>query len=108
MTERAPPRDHRREVTDRVVELMESGTAPWQQTWENRPLHMPMNPTTGKSYRGGNVRDLLIEATQRGFEDPRWSTYKQSAEKGWQVRKIERVSPYVDRLKRRQNSNRGS
>jgi antirestriction protein ArdC len=51
--ERAPPHDYRKEVTDRVVELMEAGTASWQQTWENRPLHLPMNPPIGKFYRGG-------------------------------------------------------
>ena len=26
----------------------------------------------------------------RGYDDPRWMTYKQAAEQGWQVRKGER------------------
>jgi antirestriction protein ArdC len=92
MTDRAPPHDYRREVTDKVIELMQSGTAPWQQPWTSNSPRMPMNPTTGKQYRGGNVLSLLIEGMSRGYDDNRWMTYRQAAEKGWQVRKGEKGS----------------
>src|SRR6185312_603670 len=33
---------------------------------------------------------LMATALQRGSDDPRWLTYKQAAENGWQVRKGEK------------------
>jgi antirestriction protein ArdC len=53
---------------------------------------MPFNPTTQKPYRGGNVVSLMIAAMRKGYGDPRWCTYKQAAEKGWQVRKGEKAT----------------
>jgi antirestriction protein ArdC len=50
---------------------------------------MPYNPTTDNAYKGGNVIWLMTVANQKGYTDPRWMTYKQAQEKGWQVRKGE-------------------
>ena len=49
-----------------------------------------MNPTTGKAYRGGNVIHLFAVAMSRGYDDPRWMTYRQAQEHDWQVRKGEK------------------
>ncbi len=54
---------------------------------------MPVNQTTGKPYRGGNALYLMITALEKGYVDPRWMTYKQSAEKNWQVRRGEKGTP---------------
>jgi len=51
---------------------------------------MPFNPTTLNPYRGGNALHLMLTAQLRGYEDPRWLTYKQAAEHGWQVREGEK------------------
>jgi antirestriction protein ArdC len=51
---------------------------------------MPMNPTTGREDRGSNAVHLMATGLARGYEDPRWMTYKQAAENGWQVRKGEK------------------
>lgn len=85
-------RDFRQEVTDNIVQMLEKGVAPWQKPWEPSAsaLGMPMNPTTEKSYRGGNAIHLMATALRRGYDDPRWMTYKQAAENGWQVRKREK------------------
>jgi len=85
-------RDFRQEVTDRIVNMLENGVAPWQKPWEpgNAPLGMPTNPTTEKAYRGGNAIHLMATALHRGYEDPRWMTYKQAADQGWQVRRGEK------------------
>ena len=50
----------------------------------------PFNPTTGRYYRGINV--LILGMDLRAFTtgDPRWMTYQQAAEAGWQVRKGEK------------------
>lgn len=85
-----PRRDFRQEVTDQIVEMLEKGTAPWQKPWEPGAFQLPFNPTTDKSYRGGNALHLMAVATQRGYEDPRWLTYRQAHENGWQVRKGEK------------------
>jgi len=85
----APPsskRDLRQEITDQIIRALEQGTAPWQKPWQAGALELPFNPATGKSYRGGNVIQLMIEASGRGYEDPRWLTYRQAHENGWQVR----------------------
>ena len=81
-------RDHRQEVTDSIVKMLEDGVAPWQKPWES--AGMPFNPTTDKAYRGGNAVHLMATGLYRGYEDPRWMTYKQAAENGWQVRKGEK------------------
>ena len=86
-----PKRDFRQEVTDNIVALLEKGVAPWQKPWTAQPQSaLPANPTTGKAYRGGNVVHLLAVGFQRNYSDPRWMTYKQASEQGWQVRKGEK------------------
>ena len=81
-------RDFRQEVTDSIVRMLEEGVAPWQKPWE--ATGVPLNPTTGKSYRGGNAIHLMATGIRRSFEDPRWMTYRQASEQGWQVRKGEK------------------
>jgi antirestriction protein ArdC len=85
-------RDFRREVTDRIISMLETGVAPWQKPWNpaDASLDMPMNPTTGKAYRGGNAIHLMATGLLRGYADPRWMTYKQAAGRGWQVRRGEK------------------
>jgi antirestriction protein ArdC len=88
----APKRDFRQEVTDNLVQMLEKGVAPWQKPWDSSmaSIDMPLNPTTGKTYRGGNTLHLIATALQKNYDDPRWMTYKQAAENGWQVRKGEK------------------
>ena len=81
-------RDHRQEVTDSIISLLEQGVAPWQKPWQG--IGIPTNPTTDKAYRGGNAVHLMATALQRGYDDPRWMTYKQAAENDWQVKKGEK------------------
>jgi antirestriction protein ArdC len=85
-------RDFRQEVTDRIINMLENGVAPWQKPWNaaDASVDMPMNPTTGKTYRGGNAIHLLATSLRRGYCDPRWMTYRQAAELAWQVRKGEK------------------
>ncbi|MBV8729372.1 MAG: ArdC family protein [Acidobacteriia bacterium] len=85
------PRDFRQEVTDNIVALLEKGVAPWQKPWDAQSqLAMPVNPTTDRAYRGGNAIHLLAVGLERNYEDPRWMTYKQASEQGWQVRRGEK------------------
>jgi antirestriction protein ArdC len=91
---RTEGRDFRQEVTDNIIRMLEQGVAPWQKPWapgaSALALGMPMNPTTDRAYRGGNAVHLLATQLQRGYNDPRWMTYKQASEQGWQVRRGEK------------------
>jgi antirestriction protein ArdC len=91
-TSAQPKRDFRQEVTDRIVTMLENGVAPWQKPWNpaEASVGMPFNPTTERSYRGGNAIHLMATGIRQGYDDPRWMTYKQAADRGWQVRRGEK------------------
>ena len=87
------PRDHYQEVTDRIIAALEAGTPPWRRPWDPDKAGgpaMPRNATTGQRYRGINVLMLGMSALAFSSGDPRWATYKQAEDRGWQVRKGER------------------
>ena len=83
-------RDLRQEITDQIIEALEKGTAPWQKPWNSGAFELPFNPTSGKPYRGGNAIHLMAMSSRHGYEDPRWLTYRQAQENGWQVRRGEK------------------
>lgn len=78
------PRDLYQDVTDSIVEAIENGTAPWQQMWDGQ-ARWPLNGATNKPYHGINVMLLVGE----GYQDPRWCSYQQAKDRGWQVRRHE-------------------
>jgi putative DNA primase/helicase len=75
-------------VAESLIEQLKQGNAPWQKPWEGGEpgLFLPVNPTTGKRYRGMNVIHLMSQ----GRTDTRWMTYRQAAQAGWQVRRGEK------------------
>ena len=77
-------------TTDAIVRAIEEGAGDWSMPWLVDGLAFPSNPTTGKSYRGGNVPTLWMSAMDQGFESGEWATYKQWESAGAQVRKGER------------------
>ena len=90
---RHAPRDHYQEVTDRIIAALEAGTPPWRKPWDPDKAGgpaMPRNAATGHRYRGINVLTLGMSVLAFASGDPRWATYKQAEDRGWQVRKGER------------------
>lgn len=84
---------HSRDVVERLIRQMEEGTGPFVQPWDARmDLGLPMNPTTGKTYKGGNLLHLWALQNAWDVRDNRWMTYKQAAAVGAQVRKGEKAS----------------
>ncbi|MDF7677047.1 zincin-like metallopeptidase domain-containing protein [Neisseriaceae bacterium ESL0693] len=75
-------------VAEKLIEQLKAGTAPWQIPWNPGSPNsiMPMNPTTGKRYKGINAIYLMAQ----GRDDLRWMTYKQASAVGAQVRKGEK------------------
>lgn len=85
-----PTRDHYAEITNQIVAALEAGTPPWRQPWDSAKAGgpcMPQNAVTGARYRGINVLTLGMSPLAFATCDPRWATYKQAQERGWQVRK---------------------
>jgi len=86
-------RDAMQEFADRIVAELENGVKPWVRPWDPEKAggpQAPFNPVTGRRYHGINV--LILGMDMRAFAsgDPRWMTYQQAQEKGWQVRKGEK------------------
>jgi antirestriction protein ArdC/phage/plasmid primase-like uncharacterized protein len=79
------------QVAENLIEQLKQCTAPWQKPWEpGEPSSViPINPTTGKRYKGINAIHLMAQ----GRGDQRWMTYKQAAAVGAQVRKGEKGTP---------------
>lgn len=84
---------------ERIRSQIEKGTAPWQKPWRPGETFLPRNASTGKSYRGGNALYLSATALERGYQDPRWATFKQVKDLNGHVRKGEKGTPivYADR-----------
>lgn len=77
-------------TTTAIVQAIEDGAGSWSMPWSRDGLAFPVNPTTQKHYRGGNVLALLASAVVAGWERGEWATYKQWVSIGAQVRKGER------------------
>ena len=92
-------RDHYQEVTDRIIAALTAGTAPWRRPWiagaRTTMPGLPCNAVSGKIYRGVNAVLLSMTQIAHASDDPRWMTYRQAAERGWQVRAGERGTPVV-------------
>ncbi len=103
------PRDHSQEVTDRIIAALEAGTPPWRRPWDPDKTGgpaMPRNAATGQRYRGINVLTLGMSGLAFSSGDPRWATYKQAENRGWQVRRGERGTTgyFFKRLELRDDS----
>lgn len=71
-------------VTDRIIQMLDKGTVPWQKPWASRA---PANYVSGKPYRGINV--WLLSCCR--YTDHRFITMKQVNEKGGRVKKGEKA-----------------
>lgn len=82
------PSDYRKQLTQRIINQLEQGTAPWQKPWDENSVVLggPRNAISERLYHGGN----RIWLDCHGYSDPRWCTYKQAQEAGWQVRRGEK------------------
>ncbi|MPY95003.1 MAG: DUF1738 domain-containing protein, partial [Acidimicrobiia bacterium] len=77
-------------TTAAIVEAIEAGAESWSMPWARDGLAFPINATTQKHYRGGNVLALMAAAITAGWSCGQWATFKQWQSIGTQVRKGER------------------
>lgn len=78
-------------VTDSIISALETGVKPWSCPRQRVPgmSGLPSNYATGAAYSGMNIMLLWYSASEQGFSDSRWMTYKQAKAEGGQVRKGE-------------------
>jgi antirestriction protein ArdC len=75
------------EVTNQLLELMETAQTSGQSMWANVLAGLPHNQTTSAPYRGINTIILWARAIKSGFSSSAWMTYKQAEAKGWKIKK---------------------
>ena len=77
---------YREEITQKLIEALQDGTAPWIQPWNGSSS--PVNAVTNKKYNGtNNIALSLIGEKYDNGADPRWCTFKQAVAKKWHIKK---------------------
>ncbi|WP_262016882.1 ArdC family protein [Serratia liquefaciens] len=76
-------------ATDSIISALEAGVKPWSCPWQRVTdmSRLPSNYATGAAYSGMNIMLLWSSASEQGFSDSRWMTYKQAQAEGGLVRK---------------------
>lgn len=87
-------KDIYQDVTNKIVNEIESGALPWVKEWSNFS-GLPENAITGRKYNGINTLILWLMGGELGFSSHRWCTYKQAHEANGFVRKGEKSIPVV-------------
>lgn len=83
------------QVTASLCEALERGVRPWAPSWDTANAFALPIRSTGETYRGVNVLLLWAAAASKGFDQPRWMTFKQADALGANVRKGERATRVV-------------
>jgi antirestriction protein ArdC len=77
-------------VTERILDLMNSGLCPWRQPWSTK-LEPPQNFATHRHYSGMNFFMLSMS----GYQSPYFMTFRQIQEHGGSVRKGSHGFPVI-------------
>lgn len=90
-------KDIHQQVTDTIINQLEKGTIPWQQSWVNNNsiLTLPKNAVTGNKYRGINIVLLWSAGQDKNYNTQEWASFKQWHSKDEFVRKGEKGSLIV-------------
>lgn len=87
------------QVTDKIIHQLDNGVRPWHQPWgsvsQNVAFKIPINPTTGKEYRGVNILMLWGAAEEKRFTTNEWATFKQWSYHKQTIRKGEKQNLIV-------------
>jgi antirestriction protein ArdC len=90
------PNDIRQQVTQRIVQALESGTVPWRRPWRVSPnaSGRPRNIASRKAYSGVNPLLLALHGLQHGLQSRWFGTFQQWQALGCTVkRRPESVKP---------------
>ena len=82
-------------ITDKIIDQLERGVAPWHQPWANIGGGLPRNVVSRKSYRGINTLLLWNAAEEHGYRSSLWATYRQWDLLGGHVNRGERATKII-------------
>lgn len=82
-TNTAPKKPFHEQFAEKIIAMLEAGTAPWQRPWTPAENLAPRNPVSGTVYKGVNRLNLALS----GYDDPRWMTLKQANDAGYRIKK---------------------
>ncbi len=85
------PADVYQIITDRLISILEAGTAPWRKPWNYGNESGPLNLHSKKHYQGINC--FLLACSP--YASPYWLTFKQAQERGGSVRRGEKGYPVI-------------
>lgn len=91
-----PPRED--QIASIFIDHLELGRFPFQVPSNREATHVrwPINAVSGREYPGVNAINLAIVAQAKGDgSDPRFVTYDQAKQAGWQVRSGEKAAGHV-------------
>ena len=94
---RSERRDHYAEVTSKIVSALEAGTPPWRRDWDRTVaaamsgFALPCNGVSKRAYRGINRLMLGMDVRVIETGDPRFLSFDQAKDKGWHVKKGEKI-----------------
>ena len=79
-------REDRNQIVDKIMGQIQSGQLCWRQGWRQG---RPYNPVSKITYKAGNRLRLMHAQEERGYQDPRWCTFKQAKDNDWSVKRGE-------------------
>lgn len=85
--------DIHKKITDKILEGLKKGTAPWVCEWDRSGgTRMPTSFSSKKPYQGANSIMLLIGQIIQGYASSEWMTANMIKKEGGHIRKGERGS----------------
>lgn len=98
--------EERKKLVEQIIDNMRNGYVMPKPRWD-REMFSFHNPVSHARYRGINMMKLWIVSDTLDYTDPRFMTYKQASDQGWQVKKGAkgiRLEKYIfDRLVEQEN-----
>jgi antirestriction protein ArdC len=90
-------RDLHADITNTIIAAIEANPGEPQMPWyrPTAPFVLPVNALTRNPYNGINVISLWATSDACSYQIPLWSSYRQWAQLGAQVRKGEKASLVV-------------
>jgi antirestriction protein ArdC len=77
----------REQITQKIVDALKAGTAPWRRPWSNLiNTGSPANIVSKKSYTGVNPLILELVCLERGYQSRWWGTFRQWTSLGFRVK----------------------
>jgi antirestriction protein ArdC len=80
----------RDEMKTAFLAALKEEKIPWVCDWTK--FKRPQNAVSQRQYHGINSIWLSYIQMERRYQDPRWCTFKQAQDKGWQIKKGEKGS----------------